>query len=190
MVWLNAGSALRYPTVFKGKERTVELKGEAYFDVAANANQPFKVKVQDGVDVLVLGTGFNISAYADEPGSRTTLVEGAVLVRKGEDQQLLKPGQEALAADGAIRFNPQADIEMATAWKNGQFLFRDAPIGTVMKQLSRWYDVDVAYEEGSVKEMFNGTIPRDVPLSKVLELLELTGLVHFTIKGNTVTVAP
>ncbi|WP_423735914.1 FecR family protein [Chitinophaga caseinilytica] len=189
VVWLNAGSALRYPTAFEGKERAVELTGEAYFEVSAQTERPFTVKLRDGANVLVLGTGFNVQAYADEPASRTTLVNGAVLVKKGTEQQLLRPGQEAIAAAG-IQLNAQADVEAATAWKNGIFLFRDAPIDIVMKQLSRWYDVDVKYEKGTVKEFFNGTIPRNVPLSKVLELLELTGLVHFTINGNTVTVTP
>ncbi|WP_298710000.1 FecR domain-containing protein [Chitinophaga sp.] len=188
--WLNAGSALRYPTAFIGKERKVELTGEAFFDIKPNTEMPFIVQIRNGGEVVVLGTAFNIQAYADDPGSRTTLVQGSVMMRNGREQHLLRPGQAMRLEGTDMILNDQADIEAATAWKNGLFLFRDAPVETVMKQLARWYDVEVVYEKGIVKEYFNGTIPRNVPLSKVLELLELTGLVHFTINGNKVTVSP
>ncbi|WP_341837222.1 FecR domain-containing protein [Chitinophaga pollutisoli] len=189
-VWLNAGSALRYPTAFGKKERKVELTGEAFFDIKPDAQAPFIVQIRNGGDVMVLGTAFNIQAYADEPGSRTTLLQGAVMMRNGQEQHLLRPGQAMRLEGTDMILNDQADVEAATAWKNGLFLFRDAPVETVMKQISRWYDVEIVYEKGIVKEYFNGTIPRNVPLSKVLELLELTGLVHFTINGNKVTVSP
>lgn len=187
-VWLNAGSSLRYPTVFSGNNRQVELSGEAYFEVAQNASRPFMVKVQDGTNVEVLGTHFNINAYKDEARSITTLLEGAVNVRKGESSNRLSPGQQAIAGNAIAVSN--ANVEAAVAWKEGLFLFKDTDIETIMKQLSRWYDIEVVYEGGPVKEYFNATIPRNVPVSKVFELLELTNLVHFKIDGRKVTVIP
>ena len=189
-VWLNAGSSLRYPTAFSGKDRKVELKGEGYFDVAKNAAMPFFVKLANGVEVRVLGTQFNVNAYSDEKNIATTLVEGAVLVKNNEIANILQPGQQSLAGqyDNSLKLLKNADIAAVTAWKEGVFKFNDADIETVMKQLSRWYDIEIVYEGNTVKEYFNGTIPRNVPVSKVLELLELTGLVHFKIEGKRVIV--
>ncbi|WP_295125617.1 FecR family protein [uncultured Chitinophaga sp.] len=190
VVWLNAASSLRYPTAFAGNTRTVELSGEAYFEVAKNAAMPFVVTLADASQVEVLGTSFNVSAYNDESTQATTLVEGAVRVRRGTVAEVLKPGQQALTVQGDLSVNNKADVAAVTAWKNGQFLFNDTDIETVMKQLARWYNIEVVYENGPVKEYFNGTIPRNAPLSQVLELLELTELVHFKIEGNKVTVTP
>ena len=189
-VWLNAGSSLRYPTAFTGKDRKVELKGEGYFDVAKNATQPFYVMLNNGVEVRVLGTQFNVNAYSDEKNIATTLVEGAVLIKNNEIANVLQPGQQSLAGqnDNSLKLVKNADIAAVTAWKEGVFKFNDADIETVMKQLSRWYDIEIVYEGNPVKEYFNGTIPRNVPVSKVLELLELTGLVHFKIEGKRIIV--
>ncbi|QEH41816.1 FecR family protein [Chitinophaga sp. XS-30] len=188
-VWLNAGSSLRYPTAFAGNSREVELSGEAYFEVTGNAAKPFRVRAQDGTSVEVLGTHFNVSAYAGESQSTTTLLEGAVQVSKGQGNSRLAPGQQAIAGN-TVQVLANADINAAVAWKNGLFMFNDADIETIMKQLSRWYDIEVVYEGGPVKELFNATIPRDVPVSKVFELLELTNLIHFKIDGKKVTVIP
>ncbi|WP_343303438.1 FecR domain-containing protein [Chitinophaga niabensis] len=189
-VWLNAGSSLRYPTAFSGKERKVELKGEGYFDVAKNAAMPFYVTLNNGVEVKVLGTQFNVNAYSDEKNIATTLVEGAVLIKNNEIANVLQPGQQSLAGqnNNSLKLVKNADIAAVTAWKEGVFKFNDADIETVMKQLSRWYDIEIVYEGSPVKEYFNGTIPRNVPVSKVLELLELTGLVHFKIEGKRIIV--
>lgn len=189
-VWLNAGSSLRYPTAFTGKDRKVELKGEGYFDVAKNAAQPFYVMLNNGVEVRVLGTQFNVNAYNDEKNIATTLVEGAVLIKNNEIANVLQPGQQSLAShnNNSLKLVKNADIAAVTAWKEGVFKFNDADIETVMKQLSRWYDIEIVYEGNPVKEYFNGTIPRNVPVSKVLELLELTGLVHFKIEGKRIIV--
>jgi len=189
-VWLNAGSSLRYPTAFTGKERKVELKGEGYFDVAKNATMPFFVKLANGVEVRVLGTQFNVNAYSDEKNIATTLVEGAVLIKNNEIANVLQPGQQSLAGqyDNTLKLVKNADVATVTAWKDGVFKFNDANIETVMKQLSRWYDIEIVFEGNPVKEYFNGTIPRNVPVSKVLELLELTGLVHFKIEGKRIIV--
>lgn len=189
-VWLNAGSSLRYPTAFIGKDRKVELKGEGYFEVAKNADMPFFVTLANGVEVRVLGTHFNVNAYSDEKNITTTLVEGAVLVKNNEIANVLQPGQQSVAGqyDNSLKLLKNVDIAAVTAWKEGVFRFNDADIETVMKQLSRWYDIEIVYEGSPIKEYFNGTIPRNVPVSKVLELLELTGLVHFKIEGKRIIV--
>lgn len=191
-VWLNAGSSLRYPTAFSGKSRKVELTGEGYFEVAKNASMPFYVATANGVEILVLGTHFNVNAYGDEKNITTTLLEGAVSVKKEGRDNLLAPGQQAIAGrnDNSVNIFKNVDVAAVVAWKEGVFKFNDADINTIMKQLSRWYDIDVIYEGNPVKEDFNGTIPRNVPVSKVLELLELTGLVHFKIEGKRIIVTP
>ncbi len=190
-VWLDADTWLRYPTDFAGDRREVELRGEAYFEVAANAAAPFRVKVlrgtADPLEVDVLGTHFNIMDYGDEPAIRTTLLEGAVRVWKGAEGALLKPGQEArLGTDGRLVVSA-ADVEAAVAWKNGMFKFNGASIGQVMRQLSRWYDLDVEYVNGIPKDIFQGEMYRDVRASEILKILEASG-VHFTVEGKKLLV--
>ena len=150
---------------------------------------PFIVTTPNGVSVKVLGTHFNVNAYSDEPALKITLAEGSVLVTKGKDEQLLKPGQQALLVGNASIKTKKIDLEEALAWKNNGFYFKDAPIEAIMRQVSRWYDVDVKYE-GQVNQLFNATIPRDVPVSKLLKLLEMTNGVHFTITDKTIIVKP
>lgn len=188
-VWLNSSSSLSFPSAFSGPERKVELTGEAYFEVAEMARQPFRVRV-NGIDVTVLGTHFNIMAYADEEAVQTTLLEGAVQVRNEAGSSLLKPGQQALVKEaGAIRVRDGVDTEQVVAWKNGLFQFEKTRIETIMRQLSRWYGIEVAYN-GTVRNHFTGTIPKQVGIEKVFKMLELTGAVHFSISGNKVTVQP
>ena len=188
-VWLNAASSLRFPNAFTGPERTVELTGEAYFEVAKNTRQPFQVKV-NGVEVNVLGTHFNIMAYSDEETIQTTLLEGAVRVQNGNSTSLLKPGQQAaVQQNGRIRVRDNADLEQIMAWKNGLFHFEGTRIETIMRQLARWYAIEVVYA-GSVSDHFTGTISKQVGIEKVFQMLELTGAVHFTIDGDRVLVQP
>lgn len=188
-VWLNAASSIRFPASFTGKERRVELLGEAYFEVAKNANVPFKVQV-NGMEVEVLGTHFNINSYENELAVRTTLLEGSVKINKNHTSDILKPGQQAqVGNDGKIRIIDHADLTEAIAWKDGKFQFDKADIHAVMRQVARWYDVDVAYQ-GKVSSHFGGTISRDVKLSQVLNMLELTGEVKFEIKDRKVVVMP
>lgn len=188
-VWLNAASSLRFPASFPGHERRVELTGEAYFEVAKNAAVPFKVQV-NGMEVHVLGTHFNINSYDDESVVRTTLLEGSVRINKNKNSGLLKPGQQAqVGDDGKIRVIDHADLVEAIAWKDGNFQFDKADIHAVMRQIARWYDVDVAYQ-GKIYSHFGGTISRDVKLSQVLNMLELTGEVKFEIKDRSVVVMP
>jgi ferric-dicitrate binding protein FerR (iron transport regulator) len=191
-VWLNAASSLKYPTCFSGKERVVELVGEAYFEIAHNASMPFKVSVvsrkgQNPAVIEVLGTHFDVKAYDDEPSVRTTLLEGSVKVHKGETAIPLQPGQEASWSGTRDIEVASADVEEAVAWKNGLFKFNKATVGDVMRQLSRWYDVEVVYTNGIPKDFFQGEMYRNVNVSKVLKVLEGSGL-HFTVEGKKILV--
>lgn len=191
-VWLNAASTLRYPTSFTGKDRVVELQGEAYFEIAHNPAMPFKVSVlpqqgRDHGEVEVLGTHFNIKAYADEPAIHTTLLEGSVRVHKGGAVATLHPGQEAQWNSSTDIKTRSADLEEAVAWKNGLFRFNEATIEDVMRQIARWYDVDVVYTNGIPRDLFRGEIYRNVNVSKVLKVLEASG-VHFTVEGKKILV--
>lgn len=168
-VWLNAASSIRYPTVFSGKERRVEVSGEAYFEVAKNAAMPFKVQVKDVAEVEVLGTHFNLNAYENEAAVNTTLLEGSVKV----NGTVIRPGQQAqvTANSPETKVVQWADIEQVMAWKNGIFRFQDADLKQVMKQLERWYDIEVKYE-GSVPDIhLQGKMDRGVALEDVMRFL-------------------
>lgn len=187
-VWLNAASSLRFPAAFSGGERKVEVTGEVYFEVAPDPQKPFRVQLPGRGSIEVLGTHFNVHAYNDEPGVATTLFEGAVKVRKDDQQQLLAPGQQAvLNEQPGITLNKQVDLAQVIAWKEGYFWFDDTNIYTLMKQISRWYDVEVRFEGKVTEDGFTGKISRNVPLSQVLQILELYGL-HFKITGKQITV--
>jgi transmembrane sensor len=186
-VWLNAASSLRYPTSFTGKERLVELRGEAYFEIAKNAHMPFRVSVDRGLQVEVLGTIFNVKAYSDESFINTTLLQGSVKVHVKGQAVLVRPGERAsLGGDGTLKAEA-ADTEEAVAWKNGLFRFNEATIEEVMRQLSRWYDVEVVYVNGPPKDLFRGEIYRNVNVSKVLKVLEASGI-RFTVEGKKILV--
>lgn len=189
-VWLNASSSLRYPTAFTGAERRVELSGEAYFEVVEKAGMPFRIASHE-MEVEVLGTHFNVMAYDDEEVLKTTLLEGAVKVTRNGNSRKLQPGQQArvFRNDGSMDVLQDANTEEAVAWKNGFIQFDGQDIKSAMRMLARWYNVDVAYR-GAVPAHFRGIIPRNVPVSQVLKMMELTGEVHFTIEGNTIIVSP
>ncbi|MGF7078882.1 FecR family protein [Mucilaginibacter sp. UYCu711] len=187
-VWLNSASVLTYPSTFKDqKERTVQLSGEAYFEVAKDKLHPFIVKT-DQQSVTVLGTHFNINSYPDEPAVKTTLAEGRVKVstRTG-DTKFLIPGQQAVLEKDALHVK-EADIEEALAWKNGYFRFNDESIQSIMRKLSRWYNIDVQYVPDVSKDGLNGKISRFKNISQVLKALEATQTVHFKVEGRRVTV--
>ncbi|MBN9381081.1 MAG: FecR domain-containing protein [Chitinophagaceae bacterium] len=188
-VWLNAASRLKYPASFGGKERVVELQGEAYFEIARNPSMPFKVALigQPSARVEVLGTHFNVKAYSDEPSVQATLLEGAIKIHQGTAAVLLQPGQQARWNSSTNIKVSTADLEEAIAWKNGLFKFNDATIEEVMLQLSRWYDVDIVYVNGVPKDLFRGEIYRSVNVSKLLKVLEASG-VHFTVEGKKILV--
>lgn len=186
-VWLNAASSLRYPVNFGPGERKVELTGEAYFEVAKDAKRPFHVIAARQMDVQVLGTHFAVNAYEDEQDIVTTLLEGSVRVRAGTyDPATLKPGQQAVFSDKNIAISP-ADTATAIAWKNGDFML-DGDISTIMRQIARWYDVEVVYEQSITGKDFLASVPRSSNISEVLRALELTGRVHFKVEGRKVTV--
>jgi len=187
-VWLNAASSIEYPTAFKGKDRTVTVTGETYFEVAKSARQPFIVRYGN-MAVTVLGTSFNVNAYPDETGIRTSLIEGSVRVSRGDNTTLLTPGQQAIVDTGqAIRVARMSNPALVIAWKNGYFSFEKADIPTVMRQLARWYNFDVVYENGAVPtDAFWGDLKRDANLSDIFAVLAKSGI-HFTIDGNKVTV--
>ena len=189
IVWLNAASSLKYPVSFAGQaSRLVELSGEAYFEVSKNIRQPFKIHVND-LSIDVLGTSFNVMAYADEPVLRTTLLEGAVKVSRGTTAIILRPGQQVGATGADLQLNQHVDLEEAIAWKNGLFEFNGADIAAVMRQLARWYDVQVVYEGKRSAYSISGMVNRSNNISTVLDILELSGF-HFTLEGKTVTVLP
>jgi transmembrane sensor len=189
-VWLNAESELKFPTSFPGKERRVTLKGEAYFEIAANAQQPFVVTANDVV-VNVLGTRFNVMAYKDESFVRTTLLQGAVKVSQADDAVVLSPGQAAtLRNDGTDIQVEQANTTEAIAWKNGYFVFNNENLESIMKKIVRYYNVEVEFRTDSKNKNFGGSVARFSSLADLLETLELTGIVHFKIDGNKVVVMP
>lgn len=182
-VWLNAASSLKYPTAFTGNERLVELQGQGYFEVAKNAQQPFIVQVDD-MKVKVLGTSFDVMAYKDEKAINTTLIEGAVKV----NDQLLKPGQQASLdnANGCM-YVYTADIQQVIAWKTGFFEFDNVKLADIMRQVSRWYDIDITYNNNIEPKLFGGRISRNLPLSELLHMLEANGA-KFNMKGRSLVI--
>jgi len=187
-VWLNAASSITFPTSFQGKFRRVEITGEAYFEVEKNKDMPFQV-FANGAEVEVLGTHFDVMAYQDEPELRTTLLEGSVKFKRFDAEVLLKPGQQATTTSGSKNILvQQADIEETMAWKNHYFMFHDENIKSIMRKVSRWYDVDVVYDGNTEGKEFGGKISRNENVNDLLKTLELPGNVHFKLEGRRVTV--
>lgn len=183
-VWLNAASELKFPVKFTGGERRVEVRGEAYFEVARNIAQPFYVS-SGNMHLQVLGTSFDINAYADEPAIRTTLLEGAVKIN--DKVGLLPRQQSRIAKDGGIQVVRNVDVDETVAWKNGAFSFNNADITTVMRQLERWYDIEVVYEGNKPTDVFYGGISRASTLMEVLKILQVSK-VHFRLEGKKLIV--
>ncbi|WP_440133065.1 FecR family protein [Chitinophaga sancti] len=194
-VWLNSATTLRYPTAFTGTNRIVELEGQGYFEVAPDATHPFLVKVpsthRDSMEVQVLGTGFDVMAYADEATVNTTLISGSVRVKGGNTLQTLQPGQQAVMDNDnhAITVRP-ADIKKVTAWKNGVFVFNNTALPAILREVARWYDVDIVYNASPSTELYGGGISRNLQLSSVLRLLEASGYNHLKLEGRKVIVLP
>ncbi|MEO6706377.1 MAG: FecR domain-containing protein, partial [Ginsengibacter sp.] len=185
-VWLNAGSSLTYPVSFMGSERRVSVAGESYFEVAHNASMPFIVS-NGSVNIRVLGTHFNVDAFEDDGNDiKVTLLEGSVKINNGNATGLLKPGQQA-SVNKEVKINSDVDLNLVMAWKNGYFQFDNASLQNVMKQISRWYDVNVVYEGINRPREFVGEIQRDLTLSEVLKILE-KNKVHFKIVGKNLIV--
>lgn len=197
-VWLNAESSLKFPVVFDKRLREVELTGEAYFEIKSVVSQNGKVKMPFDVvvnlplgkqaKVHVLGTHFNVNAYNNEVAMNTTLIEGAVNVSEGGQHVALRPGQQArIAGEGSLKVVAHADTEKAVAWKNGLFHFDDVDVATIMRQISRWYDVEIVYAGNVPARHFVGKIRRSAELSEVLEILRLSDI-GFKVNGKTIIV--
>ena len=189
-VFLNAASSIKYPVSFTGNERRVEIEGEAYFEVAKDATKRFIVSSR-GVQTEVLGTHFNINSYADEQTQTVTLLEGKVKVTKGEVLMTLNPGQQATSTDNDFIKKTAADLQQVMAWKNGRFLMgnQDMEITSFLRQVSRWYDVDIKYN-GNISGTVGGVLSRQVNVSRVLELLETSGSALYKIEGKTIIISP
>lgn len=199
-VWLNSASSIRFPAAFKGGDRRVDVTGEVYMEVARNSKQPFYVHSKN-ITIQVLGTSFNINAYENEDAERTTLIEGSVRIindkltngqqptgnKKRPSDIILKPGQQAIVDNNAQISTNEADIDKTLAWKNGFFNFENADLKAVMRQLERWYDIDVVYEKGTPEIQFMGEMSRNVNLSDLLNALKRSG-VNFKVDGKKLIV--
>ncbi|GAA4207202.1 DUF4974 domain-containing protein [Pedobacter jeongneungensis] len=201
-VWLNAESVLKYPAAFSSEERKVELKGEAYFEVAKltdkkGARVPFKVKSDIGAgrsqEVEVLGTHFNINAYNNEPSNKTTLLEGSVRIKNLQSNisQLLKPGQQSIIASSSPSVRVEiVDAEESVTWKDGYFSFNEENLATIMNKIARWYNVEIDYRGNKINKTFGGRISRFNSVNEVLDMLQTTGAVHFKIEERRILVMP
>ncbi|MBN8785956.1 MAG: FecR family protein [Terrimonas sp.] len=200
-VWLNATSSLRFPTSFNGSSRKVELTGEGYFEIAQSKlpdgrKQPFFVSINTasghGGIVEVLGTHFNIMAYDEEGAINTTLLEGAVKLNTGEKTVLLKPGQQAHVTKGVDQVEVLVDVDTDSviAWKNGEFRFDNTDLKSIMRQIERWYDINIIYDKNIPEIGLSGKIKRKNNIEQLLEILEATHKIQFRIEGKNVFVAP
>lgn len=188
-VWLNSASSIHFPNRFSTKMREVQITGEVYFEVAEDAKRPFKV-LTNGLTIQVLGTHFNVMAYKDEPTLKVTLLQGAVKVIKENKKIVLSPGQQAqLNQTGRMKKVGGVDLQGVIAWKNNYFWFNDADIQAVMRQLSRWYNVDVVIK-GNIPQHFEGLVSRNVNISKVFKALQATTHLQFKIQNDKVIVSP
>jgi ferric-dicitrate binding protein FerR (iron transport regulator) len=187
-VWLNAASSIRYPTRFAGNERRVEVTGETYFEVARNSKMPFYVSVNKQADVEVLGTHFNINSYSNENSMHTTLLEGSVRVKKGKDAVIIKPGEQAIVQQN-IRVEKVEDMEKVMAWKNGIFNFNGSTLEEVMRQIERWYEIEVVYEKGIPNIPVGGEMSKDIPLNGLMVILEKLD-VHYRMEGRKLIILP
>jgi transmembrane sensor len=186
-VWLNAASSITYPTIFTGNNRDVTISGEAYFEVARNQSMPFRVKAKD-MQIEVTGTHFNVNTYTNEPFLTTTLLEGGVKVTRNNSTVQLTPGQQSLTgADGKLSVIKNVNTDEVMAWKNGYFHFESASLETILRQVSRWYDVNIVYEGAAPTEKYFLIIKRNSSLPAVLKVLEANN-VRFTIDGKKLTV--
>ena len=189
-VWLNAASSLRFPTAFAGKERKVEISGEAYFEITKNKSMPFVVKINEA-EVQVLGTHFNVMAYNDEAAVKTTLLEGSVKFKSSDNTSTLIPGQQSqLTKDGKVKVVDGVDVDKVVAWKNGAFNFHGEDMDAIGRQLARWYDVEVVNNSKIEGLFYAEDIPKNIKLSEVLKMLQLTGEVSFKVEGRRIIVMP
>lgn len=187
-VWLNSESELTFPSKFPGKERAISLKGEGYFEVAENTNKPFKVKLNGGEEITVLGTTFNVMTYKNEPVQKVTLLEGRINLSNQSNNKTLKPGQQAVISNGEMEINNDAVIDHEIAWKNGLFDFQNDDLPTIMRQISRWYNVEIVTNGSKNSGHFTGSMRKSAGISEVLKMLEVAGDVRFAIVGNKIII--
>lgn len=185
-VWLNAESSLKYPVAFNGRERKVEITGEAYFEVAHDQSKPFRV-TKGNTEVEVLGTHFNMNAYDDEPSMKVTLLEGSVMLstENNQSKRILKPGQQGIVGKD-IKVTNDVNLEQVMAWKNGVFRFNNTNIEEIMKQVKRWYDVEIVYHGDFSDLDFGGSVSRKSNVSELLKRLAATESFHYTIEGKKI----
>ncbi len=187
-VWLNAGSSITYPVAFNANNRDVEITGEAYFEVTKNPHRPFIVKKKNSdTKVTVLGTHFNVNMYDDEMENKITLLEGSVKVTSSTKNKLITPGEQARVSNGSITISKDVNIELVMAWKNGQFLLKGTDLAQLLRQVSRWYDVDIDNRKNYSNKRFGGSIARSVNLSTVIEALKQNG-VNCSLNGKKLIV--
>lgn len=189
-VWLNSESRLCYPVAFEGTERRVRLEGEAYFDVSENKSKPFIVEIGK-VEVRVLGTAFNLRAYGDEPGLYATLERGRIELNADHQKLRLNPNEQGIIDRSSGNMLKQAvNVALYTGWKDGRFIFENKSLEEMMKTLERWYDIKVFFKDQAAREVkFSGNLKRYENFEKVTELLEMTKLAQFEIKGNVVFIS-
>jgi len=188
-VWLNAASSITYPTAFTGDERIVSITGEAYIEVVHNKDQPFRVQAGDQL-VEDIGTAFNINAYSDEPVIKTTLVAGKVKVSSGTATRVLSPGQQVQGKGSMLEMVAGVDVDQVLAWKNGAFSFRNADLPTVMRQLARWYDIEVEYTGPVPAGTFDGEIGRGLTLNQVLQGLAQARINYTIVNSHKIVIRP
>lgn len=188
LVWLNAASRLTFPSRFNSGSRVVNLQGEAFFKVAKDKSQPFIVETK-GQQVKVLGTHFNISSYADEQSTKTTLIEGSVEINSAKNNVIIKPGQQSTRSSNGTLTVTDVDTTLAMAWKNNKFIFENNNIESVMRMVQRWYNVEIIYSGPLPDAAFGGKVSRFNNVSSVLRVLEITGGAHFKIEGRKIYVS-
>lgn len=187
-VWLNAASTLKFPSTFKGSaRRSIVLDGEAYFEITKDQQHPFIVSSK-GQEIEVLGTHFNVNAYADEPSIETALLEGSVKITTGTSVVVIKPGQQTSVKDNKVNVE-EVNVNAVADWKNGKFRFKNEPLTSILRKVSRWYDVEIEYKQ-PLKDIptFSGSVSRFDNVSAVLKMLEETSDIKFSIEGKTITV--
>ncbi|NGF56594.1 DUF4974 domain-containing protein [Parapedobacter sp. SGR-10] len=187
-VSLNSGSTLVYPTQFTGDTRSVELQGEAYFEVASNKKRPFIVKARD-TDIRVTGTSFNLEAYTEEKAIVTTLLEGEVYVSKEQATVRLQPGEQSTSVFGTSRITKKAvDAKSSIAWTTGYFIFEDQEIESILREVARWYDVDIYVQRKSADKKLGGIFSRQKSVEELLHYLKKLNVLEFEKEGRRVTV--
>lgn len=188
-VWLNSASRLIYPQSFMGKERRVVLSGEAFFDVAHDAERPFIVETSQ-MNVKVLGTRFNVNDYDDNEEVSTTLVNGSVEIVSGDQQVFrLVPGEQAYGKENELE-KREVNVRLYTSWIDGKFLFNNTELEEIAKQISRWYDVEIFFSSENVKKVrFTGAIVKFKPLDDLVRMIESTSQVRFSVKGKTIVIS-